>query len=85
MAHDLPDHKLSERPGHELEVPGHTSQRDVTEMHHKAPGPTSIYPSQSMDSKKDGLPPAVLLVLPPRTTDWMVRNTGAGATRRRFE
>ena len=29
-----------------------------------------------MDSKKDGLPPAVRPVLPPGRTDWTVRNTG---------
>ena len=28
-----------------------------------------------MDSKKDGLPPAVSPVLPPGRTDWTVRNT----------
>jgi len=80
MTHDLLDHKLSVRSNHELEVPEHTSQRDVTEKHHRASGPTSICPSPSMDSKKDGLPPAVRPVLPPRPTDWTVRSTGAGAT-----
>ena len=33
-----------------------------------------------MDSKKDGLPPAVRPVLPPGRTDWTVRNTGYGRT-----
>jgi len=45
---------------------------------HRASGPNSIFPSPSMDSKKDGLSPAVRPVLPSGRTDWAVRNTGAG-------
>jgi len=34
-----------------------------------------------MELKKDGLPPAVRPVLPPRRTDWTVRSTDEGAVR----
>ena len=43
---------------------------------HRASGPNSISHSPSMDSTKDGLPPAVRPVLPLGRTGWTVRNTG---------
>ena len=43
---------------------------------YRASGPNSIFHSPFMDSKKDGLPPAVRPILPPGRTDWTVRNTG---------
>jgi len=47
------------------------------EKHHRAFGPTSICPSPSMDSKKDGIPPAVHPALSPGRTDLTGGNTNA--------
>ena len=59
-----------------LKFPSIQVEEIQTTQLYKVSGPSSISSSPSMDSKKDGLPPAVRPVLPPEQTDWTVQDTG---------